>query len=772
MSAKKKIKINGIVQGVGFRPFVHRMANKYCFTGWVNNNSEGVFVEVQGDMSNYPAFIDDIKNNTPKLAKITSIEELKPLDLNINYDSFSIKESESNFDTETIIPLDSCICDDCLKELFDKNNRRYHYPFINCTNCGPRYSIIKEMPYDRPMTTMKNFKMCKTCQGEYDDISDRRYHAQPNACEDCGPKLWITDNMGNKINTSEPIKTTIDFLKKGKILAIKSLTGFHLAVDATNHEAVNKLRKLKKRDNKPFAIMVENTEKANKYAHVSENEKAKMNSYQRPILILKKKNDILRSVAPNNPNIGIMLPSAPLHYLLLSIGKFDSLVMTSANISGQPILYKNDDVIDLLDNVIDYVLMHNRDIHNRLDDSIIKLCETVDGDLIEIPIRMSRGYAPYTIKTKGKYQNLIALGAELKTTVALSKKSSIHISPYIGDLKNDEVMEFHTKSRKNLTEMFNAKPDFYIGDMHPNFRSTTKIKELQNNLKKVQHHHAHFASCMIDNNSDNINSIGIIYDGTGYGEDHTIWGGEIFVGNYEKANRVASIKQFKLIGNDKAVKEPHRVAFSLLYETYKEELFDLNIDILNSFSEQEKNVYFKMADKSINTSLTSSMGRLFDGISALLGICSKIEYEAQAAIELEGKLQRNIQQIEPFKYKIIENSNGLLLFDFRTMVKDIVEHLIEKKYDTEYLARKFHSTIVNYTKEVCEIISNKYDVKNVFLSGGVFMNEYLLCNLYSNLKNISLIPHTHKNITPNDSGIAVGQLMVINTLFNSKDNNE
>ncbi|MGL5085301.1 MAG: carbamoyltransferase HypF, partial [Clostridium sp.] len=502
----------------------------------------------------------------------------------------------------------------------------------------PRYTIIEDMPYDRPSTTMKDFLMCPDCEKEYKDINNRRYHAQPNACHVCGPKLKLKDNGGNIVSVENITKFTIEKLLQGKILAIKSTGGFHLVANALCEDTVSRLRRLKRRDSKPFAIMVKDVETAKKYMYISSKEEKKLlEGIERPIVLLKKKKGVLPEIiAPNNPSYGVMLPSTPVHYLLLEDKRLDALIMTSANISGEPIIYKNNDAIEMLSSIADYFLLNNRDIHVRVDDSIVRYS---NSDLLKKPIisivRRARGFAPNPIIINKKVRPIAALGSELKATVAISKNNTVFVSQHIGDVKNDKIFASLWNLLDHLKKILTIEPEIIACDLHPNFRSSLRATtQTELPVIKVQHHHAHMASCMAENKLNN-DVIGIIFDGTGYGTDGTIWGGEFLIGNFNSFKRVGSLDSFYLLGGDKAVKEPFRVALDILYRTYDKEMLSLELPFLTKYKDEELQVFYKMAQKQINAFETTSMGRLFDGVAALINLCTLIEYEGQAAIELE-----------------------------------------------------------------------------------------------------------------------------------------
>lgn len=760
-------RINGIVQGVGFRPFVHNLAVDYKLNGWVLNDSNGVLVCLQGKSGQIDNFIRTLTETPPPLAKINHVERVSSDDSGSSlFATFEIRKSVDAKDTKTIVPPDAYVCGDCIREMFAPDNRRYRYAFINCTNCGPRYSIIKGMPYDRPQTTMNVFTMCSQCEKEYHDMHDRRYHAQPNACPKCGPELIYTDAKGEPVDCDDIVSKAIYHLLGGKILAIKSLGGFHLAVNAYDASAVKELRKRKKRDKKPFALMVKDIETVRGYALLTDNDILHLNSPQRPIVLLRKKAGSLpKEIAPNNPNFGIMLPSAPLHYLLLENSELPVLVMTSGNISDKPIVFINDDAFCRLSSVADYFLMNNRDIFTRVDDSIIR---NTSYEKLEKPvqtfIRRSRGYAPYPVSSQKRLKSVFATGAELKTTIALSKDNDIFLSQHIGDLKNDEIFHSLTERYKYMCQLLDIVPEILVTDMHPQYRST-RYFEANSDIPvlKVQHHHAHLASCMAENNIQE-EVIGVIFDGTGYGPDGTIWGGEFFFGDYKKFERCGHLRTFSLPGGDKAVKEPVRVAISLLYESFGDSAADLDLPMYSELDAMSKDIFFKMAKQNINAPATSSMGRLFDGVSSLIGVCHKIEYEAQAAIELEGLLDREFSTDSLFEYDI-EEINGVLQLDYRPMIRNIVRCLSQEgETDRAIMSRRFHSTIVDAIKNICIRIAGNKGVYKVALSGGVFMNEFLLVNTIIALQECGLKPFYQQTVPSNDGGISMGQIMIADAL--------
>jgi len=757
----RRYRISGIVQGVGFRPFVHRLAHIFEATGWVLNDSEGVLLELQAVPENIKRILDELVLSPPPMARIISIQEVLCEDSCQRYEEFSIRKSLRLSTMDTIIPPDANVCCDCLNELRNPEDPRYRYAFINCTNCGPRYSIIRGMPYDRAQTTMRAFTMCPACEQEYNNLEDRRYHAQPNACPVCGPKLEITSRDGTPIITEDIIKYAISRLRDGAIIAIKSLGGFHLIVDASNEIAVEELRKRKRRDLKPFAVMVANAESASDIAIVDIHERKILESVQRPIVLLRKKiNRLPETVAPRNPNIGVMLPSTPLQHLMLEDAALPVLVMTSGNLSGNPIVFDNESALEQLGSIADYFILNDREIHTRIDDSVVRIVAHRKKEKHHLSfIRRSRGYAPYPIHLTYDVGSIISLGAELKTTVSISKGNQVFMSQHIGDLKNDMTFKSHTASINHLQKLLDIEATTLVCDLHPVFRSTRNaLKQSQLRVIQVQHHHAHMAACMAENGISG-KTIGVIFDGTGYGTDGTIWGGEFLIGDHENFNRAAHLRTLTLPGGDKAVKEPARIAISLLAETFGEHIEELIPPGLRQMPVQQRQVFAKMAARRFNAPTTSSMGRLFDGISALMGICTLVEYEAQAAIELEALLQRDLHLSHPFAYEIVEHDSHIEV-DYRPMIRELVAELNIPIISLPELSRRFHSTIVDVISTVCKRLATISGIKQIVLSGGVFCNEFILVNAIDILESLGFETYYHQIVPTNDGGISLGQIAV------------
>jgi len=753
MKIRKNILIKGIVQGVGFRPFIHKLVKNYNLSGWVLNSNQGVEIEVEGKTEEINSFVNAIKEKLPPLAKIEKIE-VSQLPL-VGYKEFSIKKSiVKEEDSFVLVSPDISICEDCLQELFEPHNRRFRYPFINCTNCGPRFTIIKDIPYDRKKTTMDNFKMCSLCQNEYDDIEDRRYHAQPNACADCGPQVSLYQNK-RKIEGIDPIEKAVKLLKEGKIGAIKGLGGFHLACDATNNKAVARLRRLKNREAKPFALMSFSLEKITQYCKVGDKEKEWLVDRARPIVLLKKREDsvISTSVAPGNNYLGVMLPYTPLHYLLLK-DNFTALIMTSGNITDQPIIADNLEALDKLDGIVDFFLTYDRDIFNRCDDSVVKI---INDD--NVFFRRSRGYVPHPIILDFKLKEVLALGGELKSTIGFSKENYIFLSQYLGDLKSVETLEFFKESITSFKKMFKAKPEIIACDLHPDYLSTQYAEEMKVKkgfkIVKVQHHHAHIVSCMAENNVKE-KVIGVAYDGTGYGDDGNVWGGEFLLCDLKKYSRAGHLKYYPLPGGDKAIVEPWRMAYSYLYSIYGPKAKTLDIDFNQRMDCNSLSIIEKMIDKNINSPLTSSCGRLFDAISSLIGIKDEISYEGQAAMELESFCSSGIT--EGYKFRTYKEEEKFII-DPQEIFINIIKDL-KKGLDKKIIAAKFHNTVAEFTVELCGKIRENTGINGIALSGGVFQNKYLTEKVIFSLEDKGFKVYIQRKVPPNDGGISLGQAVV------------
>ena len=732
---RTRIFVRGVVQGVGFRPFVYGLALQHHLVGFVGNNSDGLCIEVEGDKDDIAAFTQHLRNNPPLLAHIDSIEITEQ---SLNHDAtFTIIESQTIAGANTLISPDLCICDDCLQELQNPADRRYRYPFINCTNCGPRFTIIKDVPYDRPFTTMADFPMCDACAAEYHDPLNRRFHAQPNACPDCGPQVTLIAS-DNTMSRDEAIQQTVVLLHKGKIIAIKGIGGFHLACDATDDDAVQTLRQRKGRQDKPFAIMVRDLEMARQLAYISDAEANLLMSRERPIVLLRKKINMLSdSVAPNNPYIGVMLPYTPLHYVLVD----SPLVMTSANYTNEPLVKDNDEALEKLADIADAFLLHNRDIHVHCDDSVIRVLGTS-----EYPIRRSRGYAPFPVKLPLDLPQILAVGSELKSTFCLTKGNYAFLSQHIGDMENLETLAAFERAYQHMSAIFRVQPDLIVCDKHPRYLSTQWAERFAkaNNipLVKVQHHHAHIVSVMAENGlTEPI--IGFSYDGTGYGDDGAIWGSEVLIVDYTSYQRVAHLPYMPLAGGDMAVKNPYRLALAYLWANYI--AWDDALPPVQHASETEKRIFKQQLDRNINVVQTSSMGRLFDVVAALIGIRQTVSYEAQAAIEMEA-LANTREAVYPFN-------------TISDLLRAIIDDMTNMTSVTE-IAGKFHNTVAQHIVTVSVQLREETGLSQVALSGGVFQNMTLLQRTMELLRANKFEVFVHKQVPANDGGLALGQALI------------
>ncbi len=753
MKSRARLLVKGIVQGVGFRPFIYSLAKFYSLNGWVLNSTEGVSIEVEGDKDSLDEFVNQIHVKLPPLAVIDSIdiEYLSP----VNYDGFVIRHSKGDKNKYIKISPDIGICDDCLTELFDPDDRRYRYPFINCTNCGPRFTIIKDIPYDRENTTMQNFKMCPLCQAEYDNPMNRRFHAQPNACHTCGPSVTL-ENLYGKIECEDPINKAIELIINGKIIAVKGIGGFHLACDATNDSAVKTLRERKHRTFKPFAIMSANLEKIKEYCIVNDEESKFLQCVQRPIVLLKKlnRNLISESVAPNNKYIGVMLPYSPLHYVLLD-SPLLALVMTSGNISEEPIVVGNDEAKHKLSNLTDYFLFHNRDIQMRCDDSVAKVWNGC-----QIMLRRSRGYAPHPLDLDFSMREILACGGELKNTFCLTKDNHAFISHHIGDLQNIEAYKYYQDSIEHYKKLFRIKPEVIAYDLHPDYLSTRYALDQKDiKLVGVQHHHSHIVSNMAENGLDG-KVIGVACDGTGYGTDGAIWGCEFMILDQANFERHGHLKYVHLPGGDVSTREPYRMAISYLYSVFGDKFLDINLPLLNRIDSKKIILIKRMIEKQINTPLTSSCGRLFDAVSSLINVRDDATYEAQPAIELEMIAESNISGI--YGYNIISTEDKYII-NLDDMFQEIISDL-NHKVPKGIISAKFHNTVADFIVSMCEKLRLESGIKRVVLSGGTFQNTYLILEVTRRLEKKGFITYFHKRVPTNDGGISLGQAVVANYL--------
>lgn len=756
---RHRFQISGIVQGVGFRPFIYRLALENCLVGWVRNTPGGVEIEVQGAPAAVARFGQSIPGEAPPLAVIYSINvhEIQTADER----DFNILPSSGGEPDIQIAP-DSILCDDCLRELFDPANRRYHYPFITCTNCGPRYSIITGTPYDRPKTTMAGFPLCPACLEEYHDPVDRRFHAQPLACPTCGPRLHLLDHTG--LPCASPavspgtddsiIARAIALLKAGAILAVKGIGGYHLAVDACNNYAVRRLRERKKRDEKPFAVMTADLATARTITHINEIEGRLLASIESPIVIVRKSVDCAVSelVAPNNGWLGLMLPYTPIQHLLLRLGDFTALVMTSANRSDEPIAFEDGDALQRLSGIADYFLSHDRPIHIRCDDSVIRVFQ--DRPLF---YRRSRGYVPRAIRLPFEVEPLLAVGSEMKNAICLAKGGQAFLSQHIGDLQNDTTCDSFRHSIEHLSGLLQISPGVIACDMHPDYHSSVYAGTSGLPLVTAQHHHAHLAACMAENGLIG-DVIGLIFDGTGYGTDGTIWGGEFLVGGYNDFQRAGHFRSVRLPGGDAAVREPWRMALAYLHRACGTAAGSLDHPVTRYLTAAEHDLFATMLERGINAPQTSSCGRLFDAVAAMLNVRHKVSYDGQAAIELEA-LAETADMEDTLPFDVTLTAEGSWHIDFAPLFPALLSAM-QAGISSAILARRFHATVAGAAIDACGRIARECGLDRVVLSGGVFQNRLLTEMVYTGLTKTGLQVFTHRLTPPNDGCIALGQAAI------------
>lgn len=759
---RKRIQVRGIVQGVGFRPFVFNLAQKIGLTGYVLNSSAGVTIEIEGTDSAIEEFLHALTGSLPPLAQIeeVSITDVDPLgDVR-----FAIQESRNEAGEFVLVSPDVATCRDCWRDFGDPANRRYGYPFTNCTNCGPRYTIVRDIPYDRPKTTMACFPMCALCRAEYDDPTDRRFHAQPNACPVCGPGVALRLS-GEAIAAERPFESngalavmqeTRRLLREGKIVAVKGLGGFLLACDAQNEVAVRQLRQRKRRSDKPFALMTRDIESVEAFCYVDDLDRKALLNQRRPIVVLPRRQDanISAAVAPGNNTIGVMLPYTPLHYLLFSDAgdqhsEFLALVMTSGNFSEEPIVTSNREAWERLRPVADSFLFHNRDIYMRTDDSVVR---TFEGR--ERVLRRSRGYVPHPVDLGMETEEILACGAELKNTFCLTKGRYAILSQHIGDLENYETLQFFEETVDNLKKLFRVEPKAVAYDLHPQYMSSKFARALPLEQKiGVQHHHAHIASCMAENHLRG-KVIGVAFDGTGYGTDGQIWGGEFLVADYLGFERCAHFRYVTLPGGDAAVRQPWRMALSYLIDTFGEN----DAPALQCFQNVPANsiaLVKAMIVRRLNTVQTSSCGRMYDAVAALIGLRNDVNFEGQAAIELEMAALKARGE----RYQFLIEDGEPLQVDMRPMIEEIVRDLRQAKA-ASHIAACFQETLAAVVVEVCGLLRQRESLNRVGLSGGTFQNVHLLESILKGLRHSGFEVFLHDKVPPNDGGISLGQAVI------------
>jgi hydrogenase maturation protein HypF len=781
-----KLAVRGAVQGVGFRPFVFRLAQELDLKGWVNNSTAGVFIEVEGPSERLEQFFRRFETERPPRSFIQSLES-SWLDT-VGYSIFEIRESEAGGSKTALVLPDIATCPDCLREIFDPNNRRHFYPFTNCTNCGPRFSIIESLPYDRPRTSMKSFTMCAKCQAEYEDPRDRRFHAQPNACPDCGPRLelWTAAGERSSGQARELLSRTAAALREGKIVALKGLGGFHLIVAAHGEHAVLRLRERKHRDEKPFALMAPSLAQIQDICEVSPAEERLLRSPEAPIVLLRRRQSaqsrppLAKSVAPNNPYLGMMLPYTPLHHLLMSLLGFP-VVATSGNFSDEPICIDENETLQRLGRIADLFLVHSRPIVRHVDDSVARVM--LDRELV---LRRARGFAPLPVQLRlaqNETTSVLAVGAHLKNTVALSVGPQVFISQHIGDLETDPAFEAFRRVIADFETLYETRPAHNAADLHPDYLSTKFAQSLvaqasspagsagvparspsAPQLLSIQHHLAHVLSCMAENELEPP-ALGVSWDGTGYGLDGTVWGGEFFLVSKTSCERLAHFRQFPLPGGEKAIKEPRRTALGLLYSILGDPLFGMNeLAPLRAFTATELDALKTMLERKVNSPRTSSAGRLFDAVASLVNLRHLVRHEGQAAMELEFALEET-QTDE--SYPVFDAVSGqvsqsesrgenkpAISLDWSATIHALLDDL-KQQVPINQISARFHNTLV----ETIVSIAERAGQERVVLTGGCFQNRYLTERAVKRLQQEGFRPYWHQRVPPNDGGISLGQVI-------------
>ena len=762
---RRRIRVNGVVQGVGFRPYIYRLALEEQLTGRIFNDTAGVTVEIEGAAESVTAFLNRLPLETPPLADIAglSVEELSPK----GDRTFRIEHSDSRGHVITQIPADAGTCDDCLRELLDPGDRRFRYPFINCTNCGPRFTITRRIPYDRPQTSMAKFPMCKLCQAEYDDPLNRRFHAQPNACWACGPQLSLADAAGRRMEQADPVEETVRRLRAGEIVAVKGIGGFHLAVDARNEDAVDRLRRRKRRFGKPFALMVRDIEAAGRYCEIDCEEQKLLRGHERPVVLLRRcGGDLLApSVAPGIPWLGVFLPYAPLHHLLFTSGEVEVLVMTSANLSEEPITIDNDEAIARLRDIADSFLMHDREILQRCDDSVMQV-------VAERPqiLRRARGFVPLPVDLPFDASPLLAVGGHLKNVFCLASGRKAYPSQHLGDLENPAGLEFFEEALEHLKRTFEIEPGIIVHDLHPGYLSTQWAVRQPGRRIAVQHHHSHIAGCMAEYALVGP-VIGISLDGTGYGADGRVWGGEVLLCSYTGFQRFGHLKYVAMPGSEAAIREPWRMAFSHLLAALGEGAFDPDILKNLALSVGDARLIERMIARGVNSPLTSSCGRLFDAAAALIVGRLSVDYEAQAAIELEGLTLSDEVPVSVGEYpiEIQPGSEEWNLNDrpdrrpwqidpaplFRVLVEDV-----RRGETPARMSLRFHAGVATAYSRVAIAARASAGFEQVCLSGGVIHNKLLVGLLVEELGTAGFEVFLPRRVSPGDGGLSYGQAAI------------
>ncbi|MDX2345070.1 MAG: carbamoyltransferase HypF [Acidimicrobiia bacterium] len=740
---RQRLRVTGVVQGVGFRPTVYQLAMSLDLNGFVGNDSAGVFVELEGPRASIDDFVLRLLADPPPLAHIDAIERR---DIDPAGDTeFAIVESRRNDNATTLVSPDLDVCADCRAEMNDPQDRRYRYPFINCTNCGPRFTITRETPYDRPLTTMASFLMCDRCQAEYDDPANRRFHAQPNACADCGPHVWLEKD--SRLPVDDVIAATRARIAAGEIVAIKGIGGFHLACDARNADAVATLRERKHRTAKPFAVMAADLATAEAVTDLVAEERRLLESRERPIVLVKESgdSDLVAGIAPGNSRIGVMLPYAPLHHLLLEPG--DVWVMTSANYASEPIVKSNTEARAKLGELADVLLLHDRSIHVHCDDSVVRVAAGA-----ELPVRRSRGFAPFPVRLPIAVPPTLAVGGELKATFCLADGKNGFMSQHIGDMENLETLDAFTAAVEHMTGLFRIEPERVVADMHPRYLSSRWAEDhYGDRLIRIQHHHAHIGSVMAESGHTGP-VIGFSFDGTGYGTDGTIWGGEILVGDLDGLSRVGHLGVAQLVGGDAAVKRPYRMALSHLWAANVD--WDKRLPPVVHASEEERRIVRQQLETGLNSIETTSIGRLFDAVASIAGIRQEISYEGQAAIELEALGTPDAEG--EYRFDLITTDTGLVL-DPGAVIAAVAGDVVAE-IPVAVISTRFHRALASAIVAAAREMRQRYHIDTAALSGGVFQNVTLLEAAKRGLEESGFEVLVHRLVPPNDGGLALGQV--------------
>jgi len=743
---RKKLSVVGLVQGVGFRPFVYRLAQEHHLAGWVRNTSRGVEIEVEGAPADLDLFLEGLSRQAPALARVEKVmtEDAPPL----AQEGFDILASESLARADAVIPPDVGLCDDCTREIRDPGDRRFQYPFTNCTNCGPRFSLIRQVPYDRSQTTMTVFDMCPACRLEYEDPGDRRFHAEPTACPVCGPRVWL-EYQGAR-QGHDVLTTAAKLLWDGRIVAVKGLGGFHLAGDARNDAAVRTLRDRKGRLDKPFALMVRDLEEAARICHLTDLDRALLLSPERPVVLCRRRSggNISPLVAPGNNYLGLLLPYTPLHLLLMDRAPA-ALIMTSGNLSEEPLVFTNEEARDKLAVLADAFLMHDRDIHVPCDDSVVRPLP----DSAVIPLRRARGFVPQTVALPLEAPEILALGAEQKNTFCLAWDRTALLSQHIGDLDTLETFDYYRLAIRHLTALSRKSPRILAHDFHPHYLSTRFAQEQEGvQLVGVQHHHAHVAACLAENGRTDT-CIGLALDGTGFGPDGTVWGGEILVADLKDFSRAGHFAPVRLPGGEAAIRSPSRMALAYLFAAYRDKFQDVASKLELSFPDLEARVLHKQLTTGWHSPLTTSAGRLFDAVAAALDICRRRSYEGQPALELEMAAAPDENGFYPAEVRQVGQT---LVLNTPAIFRGVVEDRLAGQ-DNAVSAARFHQSLAEGLTRMCLQLRERTGLNLIALSGGVFQNSLLLIHLKTRLTQAGFEVLTHKLAPPNDGGLSLGQ---------------